>query len=45
MVVKKQERESLVHERYLRHQKKFPHVWCAGCGIGIVMGAVVRAMR
>ncbi|MCD6552457.1 MAG: 2-oxoacid:ferredoxin oxidoreductase subunit beta [Anaerolineae bacterium] len=44
MVVKKQERESLVHERYLRHQKKFPHVWCAGCGIGIVMGAIVRAV-
>jgi len=33
-----------VHERYLRHQKKFPHVWCAGCGIGIVMGAIVRAV-
>ncbi len=44
MVVKKQERESLIHERYLRHHKKFPHVWCAGCGIGIVMGAIVRAV-
>jgi 2-oxoglutarate ferredoxin oxidoreductase subunit beta len=38
------QRESRVHERYLRHQKKFPNVWCAGCGIGIVLGAVIRAV-
>ncbi len=37
-------RESRVHERYLRHSKKFPNVWCAGCGIGIVLGAIVRAI-
>jgi len=37
-------RESRVHERYLRHSKKFPNVWCAGCGIGIVLGAIVRAV-
>jgi 2-oxoglutarate ferredoxin oxidoreductase subunit beta len=36
--------ESRVHERYLRHSKKFPNVWCAGCGIGIVLGAIVRAV-
>jgi len=42
--VKRQQRESRVHERYLRHSKKFPNVWCAGCGIGIVMGAIVRAV-
>lgn len=30
---------------YLRHHKKFPHVWCAGCGIGIVMGSMVRAVK
>ena len=36
--------ESRVHERYLRHSKKFPNVWCAGCGIGIVMGAIIRAV-
>jgi 2-oxoglutarate ferredoxin oxidoreductase subunit beta len=36
--------ESRVHERYLRHSKKFPNVWCAGCGIGIVMGAIIRAI-
>jgi len=28
---------------YLRHSKKFPHVWCAGCGIGIGMGSIIRA--
>ncbi len=30
---------------YLRHHKKFPHVWCAGCGIGIVMGSILRAVQ
>ncbi len=29
---------------YLRPKKKFPPVWCAGCGIGIVLGAIVRAI-
>lgn len=29
---------------YLRHKKKFPNIWCAGCGIGIVMGAIIRAV-
>ncbi len=29
---------------YLRHGKKFPNVWCPGCGIGIVMGALIRAI-
>ena len=36
--------ESRVHERFLRHSKKFPNVWCAGCGIGIVLGAIIRAV-
>jgi 2-oxoglutarate ferredoxin oxidoreductase subunit beta len=36
--------ESRVHERYLRHDKKFPNIWCAGCGIGIVLGAIIRAV-
>ncbi|HIE38625.1 MAG TPA: 2-oxoacid:ferredoxin oxidoreductase subunit beta [Anaerolineae bacterium] len=36
--------ESRVHERYLRHSKKFPNIWCAGCGIGIVLGAIIRAV-
>jgi len=39
-----QQHESRVHKRYLRHSKKFPNVWCAGCGIGIVMGAIIRAV-
>ncbi|MBM3189429.1 MAG: 2-oxoacid:ferredoxin oxidoreductase subunit beta [Chloroflexi bacterium] len=30
---------------YLRHKKKFPGVWCAGCGIGIVLAAIVRAVN
>ncbi len=29
---------------YLRPGKKFPHVWCPGCGNGIVMGAFLRAV-
>ncbi len=33
----------LIHE-YLRHDKKFPHVWCPGCGIGILLGALIRAI-
>lgn len=40
----KTQSESRLHERYLRHAKKFPNVWCAGCGIGIVLGAIIRAV-
>src|SRR5512136_891601 len=29
---------------YLRHTKKFPNVWCSGCGIGVVMNALIRAI-
>ena len=29
---------------YLRQTKRFPNVWCSGCGIGIVMGALIRAV-
>ncbi|MEE9457204.1 MAG: 2-oxoacid:ferredoxin oxidoreductase subunit beta [bacterium] len=32
-----------MHE-YLRQKKKFPHIWCSGCGIGTTMGAVIRAI-
>ncbi|MFH1523992.1 MAG: 2-oxoacid:ferredoxin oxidoreductase subunit beta [Chloroflexota bacterium] len=28
----------------LRKDKKFPTIWCSGCGIGIVMGALIRAI-
>ena len=42
--MRRSDRESRVHDHYLRHSKKFPNVWCAGCGIGVVMGALVRAI-
>lgn len=35
---------ALLRNKYLRHDKKFPHVWCPGCGIGIVMGSLIRAI-
>jgi 2-oxoglutarate ferredoxin oxidoreductase subunit beta len=38
-----QEITKLVH-KYLRHDKKFPHVWCPGCGNGLVLGALIRAV-
>jgi 2-oxoglutarate ferredoxin oxidoreductase subunit beta len=28
----------------LRKNKKFPTIWCPGCGIGVVMGALIRAI-
>jgi 2-oxoglutarate ferredoxin oxidoreductase subunit beta len=28
----------------LRKNKKFPTIWCSGCGIGIVMGSLIRAI-
>jgi len=34
---------SVVYE-WLRHDKKFPHVWCPGCGLGIILGSLVRAL-
>ncbi len=33
-----------VHE-YLRMDGRFPHVWCAGCGIGIMFAALIRAIE
>jgi 2-oxoglutarate ferredoxin oxidoreductase subunit beta len=38
-----QEVTKLIH-KYLRRDKKFPHVWCPGCGNGIVLGALIRAI-
>jgi 2-oxoglutarate ferredoxin oxidoreductase subunit beta len=35
--------QKIIHQ-YLRHNKKFPHVWCAGCSNGIVLGSLVRAI-
>jgi len=42
--VAKPKQKSDVVLKYLRPKKKFPHVWCPGCGIGVVMGAYVRAL-
>lgn len=36
--------QRIIHNKYLRHRKKFPHVWCPGCSNGIVLGAVIRAV-
>lgn len=33
-----------LRNKYLRHDKKFPHVWCPGCGIGVVMASLIRAV-
>lgn len=37
------ERSALLY-KYLRSDKKFPHLWCPGCGNGILMGAMIRAI-
>ncbi len=36
-----------IHPSYemLRPAKKFPTVWCPGCGHGIVQGAIIRAVK
>jgi len=31
------------YERYIRHDT-MPHIWCAGCGHGIIMKALIRAI-
>lgn len=38
-----QEVTKLIHN-YLRHDKKFPHIWCPGCGNGILLGSLIRAI-
>ncbi|SKA69736.1 2-oxoacid:ferredoxin oxidoreductase subunit beta [Desulfobaculum bizertense] len=34
----------LIHH-YLRHDKKFPHVYCPGCGHGIALGSLIRSVH
>ena len=34
----------LIHH-YLRHNKKFPHVYCPGCGHGIILGSLIRSVH
>jgi 2-oxoglutarate ferredoxin oxidoreductase subunit beta len=36
--------KSDVTHKYLRARMDFPNVWCPGCGIGIVLGAFIRAV-
>lgn len=35
----------VIRQEYLRHDKQFPHVWCPGCGNGIVLGSLLRAIH
>src|SRR5512140_3223210 len=37
--------ESSVTLQHLRKNKKFPTIWCSGCGIGVVMGSLIRAIE
>ncbi len=34
----------LIHQ-YLRHNKRFPHVFCPGCGHGVILGSLVRSVH
>jgi len=38
------EQIAVEEHQYLRASKKFPTVWCPGCGNGIVLGAIIRAV-
>lgn len=40
----KTDQPSNVVHKYLRAKKSFPHVWCAGCGLGVILGALIRAI-
>jgi len=31
--------------KWLRHSKKFPHLWCPGCGLGVILAASIRAFH
>ncbi len=31
-------------KKYLRHDKKFPHMWCPGCGNGTILHAMLIAI-
>jgi len=34
----------LIHN-YLRHNKRFPHVLCPGCGHGVFLGSLIRSVH
>ncbi len=31
--------------QHLRKNKSFPTIWCSGCGIGVAMGSLIRAIE
>jgi len=37
------QKSDVVHH-YLRPKKKFPHVWCSGCGLGVILGSLIRSI-
>jgi 2-oxoglutarate ferredoxin oxidoreductase subunit beta len=37
--------ESSATLHHLRKNKRFPTIWCSGCGIGVVMGSLIRAIE
>ena len=37
------ERRHIIYD-YLRTTKRFPSLWCPGCGVGIFLGALLRAI-
>ncbi len=39
------ELKSDVIHQYLRPKKKFPHVWCSGCGLGVILGSMIRSIH
>lgn len=39
------ERAAPIFLKFLRPDKNFPTVWCEGCGIGIILGAIIRAVE
>jgi len=43
-IVEKVEQPSGVVHKYLRPKKSFPHVWCSGCGLGVVLASLIRAI-
>jgi len=44
MATTAEKQKSNVVLEYLRPHKKFPSVWCPGCGNGIVMTSIIRAV-
>jgi len=41
---KELEADTHPEDEYLRAER-IPHIWCAGCGIGVAMTAYIEAMK